>query len=83
MKYIKLFEDFDKNITIEDLHKMTKRQVSSFAWDVTMGGDFSRLSKRDTIKHLTMFFDKDGKLRADEISKKKAFQRWNSKLGWV
>jgi hypothetical protein len=35
------------------LNKMTKRELVSFAWDYTKGGDFSSLTKTALVKVIT------------------------------
>ena len=35
------------------LNKMTKRELVSFSWDYTRGGDFSSLTKTSLVKIIT------------------------------
>jgi hypothetical protein len=37
----------------QTLNKMTKRELVSFAWDYTKGGDFSSLTKTALVKTIT------------------------------
>ena len=37
----------------QTLNKMTKRELVSFSWDYTKGGDFSSLTKTALVKVIT------------------------------
>lgn len=56
---------------LNQLNKMTKKQLTSLGWDVSKGGDISRLRKNEMVKYIyknLILILRDNKI--DEILKK-------------
>ena len=56
---------------LNELNKMTKNQLISLGWDLSKGGDISRLHKKEMVKYIykkSILILRDNKI--DEILKK-------------